>query len=161
MSSRGWQSAAAGLALLALSACSGGVDPGQSTPSTSAGTIEIAVSATCQPGSEPNCTQINDQHVVLDAAEFVAAGVTDAAPGSPQQDQEMLEVTLDDDGASAFRAATAEVAEAGNNARLVLQVGENVLSAVQVPEPVEGAQIQIALPAAVNAEELAEQLAPN
>lgn len=160
MAGRGWRSAAAGLALLALSACSAEGDPGQNTASTSAGTIEIAVSATCEPGSEPNCTQVNDQYVVLDSAQFISAGVMDAAAGSRQQDQEILEVTLDDDGAAAFRTATAEVAEAGNSARLVLQVGENVLSAVQVPEPVEGAQIQISLPADVNAEELAEQLAP-
>lgn len=50
-------------------------------------------------------------------------------------------------------ASTTEASEGGEDARLVINVGDELVSAVRVAEPLPGGQITIALPDGFEADE--------
>lgn len=122
------------------------------TASSDRGAIELAVSQTCTPGSEPECTPVNDEHVTVDPSQFVSVGVEEASAVSDGEEDDALHLRLDDDGTSALRSLSAQVVDVGEEGRLVVKVGEQVLSAVRVPAAIDGSDVQIALPQATTAE---------
>jgi hypothetical protein len=131
------------VAVLASSACSAerGTDDGSS--SSTAGAIELAVSETCGDETDPQCVSVNGQSVVSPST-FERAGVEEVAviePGGPNG----VEVTFDAEGTKVFHELTAEAVEAGDTARLVLKAGDEILSAVQVTQVMDGDRVQIGL----------------
>jgi hypothetical protein len=147
-----WKLSAGGLLLLAMSGCSaaGGADE---SARTSAGGIEMAVSQTCVSGTAPECVSVNGEYVMIVPSDFVHVGVDDAeavADGGTVA----VDVRFDGEGAKVFQAFTAEAAETGETARLVIKVGDTVVSAVAVLEPWEGDSVLIALPPDESADRL-------
>lgn len=139
--------------VLVLSGCAGeaGAD-GRTEP---AGAIELAVSETCVPDSTPECVAVNGEHVVVPAAGYRRAEVASVAVADDQPGN-AVDVTLSSEGAEVLESSTAEVAQAGDDARLVIKVGGEVLFAVAVAEPVTGDHFLLALPHEMSAEEFVE-----
>lgn len=146
---------AVGLLILAMSGCSAGDGSGESGPPAGEGGIEMAVSQTCTSGSAPECVSVNGEYVMIIEADFVHAGV-ETAEAVSDGTTDAVDVTFDEDGAKVFEALTAEAAESAGTARLVIKVGEEVLSAVTVVEPMQGDTAVIALPPGADPDELAE-----
>ena len=131
-----------GLCALLLSGCSAAVDP-DASPASAGGMIELAVSEACVDGSDPQCTAIGGDYVVLPSA-FVQAAVRDAVVSdSPQQNA--VEVTFTSDGAAVLNDLTNEAVQGGSESRLLFKIGGDVVAAVLVMEAVDGDQVTIAL----------------
>jgi hypothetical protein len=143
------------LGVLILSGCSAG--GGADGPTATAGAIEVAVSETCAADSTPECVAVNGEHVVVAAADFLRAEVEAVAVADDQQGN-AVDVTLSSEGAAVLETSTAEVAQAGDDARLVIKVGSEVLSAVAVPETLKGEHFLLALPGKLSAEEFIEKV---
>ncbi|MEP7764385.1 hypothetical protein [Sanguibacter sp. 25GB23B1] len=149
-----------GLSLLALVAlavggCSAGVESGQ-TSEASGGTIELAVSETCAEGSDPQCVPIDGQYVMSPAA-FESATVDEAAVAK-NEGQNAVDLTFTDDGAAVLKSLTEEAVQDGGDARLVLRIGDEIRSAVAVPEPVMGDAVTIPLSSADSAQEVVDMI---
>jgi len=144
-----------GLGVLLLSGCVAG--DGADDRGPTAGAIELAVSETCVADSAPQCVAVNGEHVMVDAAGFSRAEVESVAVADDQQGN-AVEVTLSSDGATVLETATAEVAQAGDDARLVIKVGDEVLSAVAVAEALKSDHFLMALPSGTSAEEFIEKV---
>ncbi|SKB02116.1 hypothetical protein SAMN06295879_3440 [Agreia bicolorata] len=158
--SRALAGAAAGLLIVALSACSTGEDAGEPTAVTRGGSLDIAVSQTCTENSEPQCTLVNGEYVLVIPSDFTRAGVeSGAVASSPQGD--LVDVRFDADGAAVLQSASAAVASAGSDARLVLRADNQVFAALTVPEALEGDEVQIAPSSTVSAEQLVELIRSN
>ena len=69
-----------------------------------------------------------------------------------------VDVTLSSEGAAVLETSTAEVAQAGDDARLVIKVGSEMLSAVAVSETLKGEHFLLALPGKMSAEEFIEKV---
>src|SRR5690625_42584 len=113
--------------------------------SLSGGTIELAVSQTCTGGSESECMLVNDEPVTIDPSQFVSAGVEEAYVAYDGASSEVVHVKFDDQGTSSLQSISAQVAEVGEEGRLVVKVGEEVLSAIRVPAAISGSDVQIEL----------------
>lgn len=142
--------------LAALTACSSdgtGEEQPTSAPPTAdeamnatSGALELAISQTCAPGSDPQCIPINDEHILVVPTAFERAGV-DSASGAPSSGaSDMINVTLDSDGATLARRMTVEASQAGDQTRLVMKVGDVIVSAVRVQGEFRGDQMMVALP---------------
>jgi hypothetical protein len=105
--------------------------------------IELAVAETCAEGSEPECTAVGGEWVILPST-FEQAAVEDAAVSDAPQ-RNAVDVTFSAEGASVLNALTDQAAQAGAEARLVFKVGDDLLAAVAVMEALEGDQVTIAL----------------
>ncbi len=156
MGARPWRLCSLGGLLLTLGACSAGGGPDTSEPSDPAGAIELAVSQTCTPDQDPRCVSVNGEHVVVAPSEFVRAGVEEAAVADHEEGNSAVDVIFDDDGAAVFQDSTAQVAQAGQAARLVTKVGDQVIAAVRVPEALDGDRVRVALPADARAEDVVD-----
>jgi hypothetical protein len=99
---------------------------------------------------------INGEHVLVTDGAFQNVGVKAVAAEDGQSDAVTLELT--EDGAAVLTATTTEASEAGEDARLVIKVGDDVLSAVKVAEPLRDDHVTIGLPSDVAAEEFAEKI---
>lgn len=130
------------LVSLSLCGCSAATGTDQ-TPAPVGGVIELAVSETCAEGSEPLCTEVGGEWVVLPSA-FEQAVVEDAAVSDTQQ-QNAVDVTFSAEGAAVLHALTNQAAQAGAEARLVFKIGGELLAAVMVMEALDGDQVTIAL----------------
>ena len=130
------------LILTTLSACSaaGGADEASSG---AGGTVGLAVSETCTEGSDPQCVAVNGESVLSPSA-YEPAGVEDAAVAEGGG-QNAIDLTFDDEGARVFHALTAQAAEAGGTARLVMEFGDEIVAAVAVPAAMESDQVQMML----------------
>ncbi|MBI9115601.1 hypothetical protein [Sanguibacter suaedae] len=137
----------------ALGGCAAEEEPDQ-TPGAPSGTVGLAVSVTCDEGSDPLCVPIGDQHVMSPAG-YQAVPVDDAAVAE-RDGQNSVALTFTEDGADALTALTEEAAEAGDSARLVMRVGDEIRSAVEVPGPVDGNTLTIALPPDESAQEVVD-----
>ena len=153
---RSWQVGVAGM-LLTLGAC-GQAKAGDPVASTSdrGGAIGLAVSQTCTPGSRPDCEAIGDEYVIVAPSDFARVGVTTATPAPDGSGA--VDLVLDAEGARAFSEASGQVAQKGDDGRLVLSVEAEVLSAVRVPTPVAVKHMQISLPDHLRAEDVARQI---
>ena len=126
--------------VVALSACSTASGEDEPRP-TVGGAIELAVSETCSDESDPQCVSVNGENVVSPSA-FERADVEDAVAVDGQN---AVVITFSDDGAAILRTLTEQAAEAGETARLVLVIGDEILTAVRVIEPLTDATVQIVL----------------
>lgn len=152
MGSPMWKLSAGGLLLLAMSGCSAAGGADESAP-TSAGGIEMAVSQTCVSGSAPECVSVNGEYVMIVPSDFVHAGV-DEAKAVANGGTDAVDVRFDGEGARVLQIVTAEAAESGETARLVIKVADTVVSAVAVLEVLEGDSVLIALPLDESADQL-------
>lgn len=144
-----------GVAVLLLSGCAGGA--GAADPGATAGAIELAVSETCAADSTPECVDVNGEYVVVPDAGFSRAGVESVATAGEEAGN-AVDVTLTSEGAELLESATTTAAQAGDDARLVIKVGGEMLSAVAVAEPLEGEHFLLALPPELSAEEFTERV---
>ncbi|WP_165391112.1 hypothetical protein [Agromyces ramosus] len=144
-----------GVALLFLSGCASGA--GAVDPGATAGAIELAVSETCAADSAPECVDVNGEYVMVPDAGFSLAGVESIAVAGDEVGN-AVDVTLTSEGAAVVESAAAEAAQAGDDSRLVIKVGGEVLSAVAVAEPLEGEHFLLALPPELSAEEFTERV---
>lgn len=103
----------------------------------------MAISETCAEGSDPQCISVGEQYVLRPSA-FERAAVDDAAVADGNQ-QNAVEVTFSAEGATVLNMLTKKAAAAGEQARLVLKIGDSIRAAVIVPEALEGNQITILL----------------
>lgn len=157
-----WKPAALAPLLLVLAACADGgraVDDGMQAPSRnatgeSAAALEMAVSVTCAGDSSSQCVSINGEDVLITPAEFEQLGVDAAAAAGTG----LIDVTLDSDGAAVMQQLSTEASEAGEDARLVTRVGNDVLSAVRVQGAFRGQFLQMAVPAEVDAGRIAARI---
>ena len=138
-------------AVLALSGCS--VGSGTTEPAADGG-IQLAITGVCPEQSEQGCTQI-DGEAFLTPKGYQRAGVSDAGVRD-EGGQAVINVTLDADGAGVLQSLTREAFEAGGDARLVFKVGDEVLSAVTVMQPLKGDQISITVGPEANAQQLVD-----
>ena len=174
---------AAGILLLALAGCSSPADPPASDPpapmpttaptttaptttaptatAAATGGLGVAVTSTCEYGSDPQCLDVSGQYVLVDPAAFSRAGVASVevtgSDDSQADDGQAVSVRFDEEGAALFREATAEAADAGGDARLLLRAGDVVVSAVTVLQEIEGDTVQI-LPGDEDAQDLADRI---
>ncbi|PYF97364.1 hypothetical protein SAMN05216184_11573 [Georgenia satyanarayanai] len=113
--------------------------------SSRGGTIELAVSQTCTLASDADCALVDGEPVTIAPSQFISAGVkeADAVPDGVSSDAVRLQ--LDDQGASTLHSLSAEVAELGEEGRLLVKVGDEMLSALRVPAALDGSDVQIAL----------------
>lgn len=160
MSSRIWKYSAVGLLLVATSGCTTGGTTGDSPGERSTaepGGIEMSVAQTCRSGSAPECVSVNGEYVMILESDFLRVGV-ETAEAVADDTTNAVDVTFDDAGADVFQELTAEAAASGGTARLVIRVGDEVLSAVTVVEPMHGDTAVIALPPDTNPNDLARML---
>lgn len=91
---------------------------------------------------------------------FEAAAVADAVANSHQQ-QNAVDITLTDDGASVLTDLTTQAADAGSESRLLLKIGGEIRAAVRVQEPLSGGQVTIGLSPEDDPRELIELIEGN
>lgn len=94
---------------------------------------------------------------IREPSSFEPAEVDDAEVAEAGA-QNAVGVTLSEDGSTVLSAVTGQVVEAGDDARLVIKIGNNILSAVRVVEPLETDYVVIALPPGENPEDVAAQI---
>ena len=147
----------AAIVLCALSACSsaGGADE---APSGTGGTIDMAVSDTCTAGSDSKCVFVNGASVLLPSA-FQEAGVKDSSVA--ENGQSAVDVTFNEDGAKIFQALTKQAAGAGDSARLLIRIGDELQAAVHVMEAMKGDQVQIGLSPDESAQDIVDLIQGN
>ncbi|MDH6236570.1 hypothetical protein [Cryobacterium sp. CG_9.6] len=126
--------------LLALSACTG-VEGSAETPPNTGGAIELAVTDTCAEAADAQCVSVNGESIVLPST-FQRAGVKDVAVAQ-SEGQNAVDVTFTQGGATLLHTLTEQATT--ETARLVVKVGDELVSAVTVMEPVEGDQLRITL----------------
>jgi hypothetical protein len=80
------------------------------------------------------------------------------ATATPAPDGAAVDVVFDSEGAAAFSRASSEDAQKGDNARLLLGVDDQVLSAVRVPSPIKVTQMRIVVPEHVDAEDVVRRI---
>lgn len=99
---------------------------------------------------------VGQEHVLVNPSDFARAGVTTAAPAGDSSSA--VDVVFDAEGAAAFSKAASEVAQDGDGARLVLRVGDQVLSAVRVSSPISVTTMRFVVPGHLHADEVARQI---
>ena len=152
MASRTAKLTLAALALLALSACSSPAGCGEAATG-SGGTIEMAVSSTCTTEADSQCEMVNGESVVLPST-FQQVGVQDSSVAEDQQSA--VDVKFTSDGAKVWQELTEEAVDAGDSARLLIRIGDKLQTAVRVMDASTDDQVQIALSADVNAQDLVD-----
>ncbi|MFF2389592.1 hypothetical protein [Agromyces sp. NPDC058104] len=160
MGSQIWKYSAVALLFVATSGCTTGGTTGDSPGERSTaepGGIEMSVAQTCRSGSAPECISVNGEYMMILESDFLRAGV-ETAEAVEDDTINALDVTFDDDGAGVFQELTAEAAASEGTALLVIKVGDEVLSAVTVVEPMHGDTAMIVLPPDADANELARML---
>ena len=154
--------------LAALTACSpegtDGEQPTSAPPAANeaataaSGTLELDISQTCAPGSDPQCIPLNDEHILVAPAAFERIGVDSASSAPSSGEFDMINVTLDNDGATVARKMTNEASQAGDQTRLVMKVGDEIVSAVRVQGELRGDQMMVAIPPGAATEEILNNL---
>ena len=145
------------LLVLVLAACSSGGDGVSPAPVIAGGAVELAVSRTCDHGSDRQCVIVNDKSVLVVPTDFERAGVHDVAV-TTDEGRDVLHLQFDDDGAAVLQETSARAAADGPESRLLLKVGEHVLSAATVPEGLDGDEVRVTLPADAQGEELVDAI---
>lgn len=144
--------AAVVLVAFALSGCAQG---GAGDSTAPGGAIEVAVTQTCAAGSSPDCAEINGEHVLVTDGDFEKVDLKSVSAAGDQAGN-AVELELTPNGAAVLAASSTAASKAGDEARLVIRVGDKLMSAVKVMEPVTDDHVTIALPSDVTAREFAE-----
>lgn len=110
------------------------------------------MSAACDEGTDTLCVLVGGQYLTSPSA-YRAAAVDDAAVVE-RDGQDAVDLTFTDAGADVLRSLAEEVAQAGDDARLVMRVGSQIRSAAEVLGPVDGNTLTIALPPDESAQEV-------
>ncbi|MDN5742981.1 MULTISPECIES: hypothetical protein [Dietzia] len=149
-------------------ACSSGgtaeLQPASTPPTTNeatnapAGALELAITQTCAPGSDPQCISVNGEHVLVVPAAFERAGVDSASNAQPSGESDTITVDLDRAGATVASRMTAEASQAGDQTRLVMKVGDEIISAVRVQDELRNDHMLVALPPGAPTEEILQSL---
>ncbi|MDO5744964.1 MAG: hypothetical protein Q4P23_10905 [Micrococcaceae bacterium] len=137
-------------ALFSLGACSAGVGSNDAGSATG-GAIEFAAADVCFEEADPNCVAVMGENLMLTFT-FERAGVEDATVAEGQGPN-TVDVTFTKDGAAVLRTVTAEAAQAGDSARLVMKIGEEIHSVVTVMQAIDDGRTQIDLRPDVSAQE--------
>ena len=129
--------------LVSLGVC-GCAQAADSNPSAAphGGSIELALSETCITGSD-QCIPVGDEHVIRPSG-FEGAGVEDAVANSENQ-QNSVDVTFTDEGAKIVNDLTTQASGAGTESRLLVKVGDEIVAAVSVQEPLRGDRVAFGL----------------
>ncbi|WP_205827248.1 hypothetical protein [Microbacterium excoecariae] len=77
-------------------------------------------------------------------------------PGDEQENTLTLELTQN--GVAVLETSTITVSEAGEGSRLLMKVGDAVISAVRVMEPLHGEQLIMRLPDGLDASAIADEI---
>jgi len=146
--------------LFLLSACTtAGANPPPSatgTPSSSGGSIGLAVSKTCAEMSDPQCVSVNGEDIVRPSA-FDKAGV-DSATVDHSTKQDVVDVTFDKDGAAILHTLTKQAMQDGSTARLIVEIGGNLKAAVTVLHTLDGPELELLLAPDDNAKHVVQQI---
>jgi preprotein translocase subunit SecD len=118
----------------------------------------MAVSGTCTAGSDSQCVLVHGDSVLLPST-FREAGVKSSSVA--ENGQSAVDVTFTADGAKVWQELTEEAAGAGDSARLLIRVGDELQSAVRVIEAMKGDQVQIALEPNESAQDLVDLIQGN
>lgn len=110
---------------------------------TGGGSIGVAISETCEAGADPDCINVGNQYVIQ-PSEFSEASVENASPRVEEQ-QKSVDITLTDEGAKTLNDLSTQAMDAGADTRLLLSVGDEILTAVTVQAPLSGDQVTLAL----------------
>ncbi|HIY67717.1 MAG TPA: hypothetical protein H9830_15735 [Candidatus Agrococcus pullicola] len=105
------------------------------------GSIELAVSETCDADSDSQCVPVGSEHVVRPAV-FETAAVEDAVASSGGT-QNAVDVTFTDKGADTLNDLTIQASGGNANARLLVKVGDEIVAAVTVEEPLGGDHVTL------------------
>lgn len=122
--------------------------------SSSAGSIELAIADACVDTAVDGCTASAGDSVIL-PSDFEEVGVTDAV-AVDEGGQNAIALTLTSDGAAVLAEVTEQVVAAGPATRLVVKIGDDVLSAVRVVEALHTDVIVVALPPSESPNEVIE-----
>ncbi|QWT25136.1 hypothetical protein KPL76_07280 [Subtercola sp. PAMC28395] len=128
------------VAVLVLSGCASGTSPDASS-SPGHARIGLAVSAACVAGSSTECVSVRGEGVLAPSS-YEDAGVHDATVVE-NGGQTTVQVTFTDDGAAVLNTLTKQAVQAGSGARLILEVGGEIVGAPAVMEPIEGREVSI------------------
>ncbi len=120
---------------LGLAACAGATGA-----EGEGGTIELAVTTTCEPDSSPDCVPVGSSHVLepdaFETAEVATASAMEDNPG-------VVLLDLAASGTAVLQELTSRAAEAGEDARLLIRAGGEEVAAPMVAEPITSGQVQL------------------
>lgn len=130
------------IASLGLAGCT--VPSDSDTESSPAeGSIELAVTETCGESSDAQCIGIGQESVIR-PAEFDVAPVAEVEVSDDSQ-QNAVDITLTEEGSRVVTDLTGEASEQGDDTRLVMKVGGEIIAAVRVEETLVGEDLTISL----------------
>lgn len=126
--------------LVSLGLC-GCAAAGDSTTSAvpNGGSIQLALSTTCDAGSDPQCVPVGNDHVMRPSS-FENATVENAVAHS-----DSVDVTFTDNGTKVLHDLTTQASGAGDGSRLLVKVGDEIVAAVSVMEPLSGDHVTLGL----------------
>ena len=139
-------------AALLLSSCAGDEGTLSAAGLPSSGAVELAISETCADTAVEGCVSTAGDSVTL-PTDFERVGVTEAV-AVDEGGQNAVGLTLSVDGATTLAAVTQRVADAGPDARLVVKIGDDLLSAVRVVDDVRTDFVVVALPSSENPDDV-------
>ncbi|WP_307370348.1 hypothetical protein [Microbacterium sp. W4I4] len=111
--------------------------------SQSGGSIQLAITQTCDAGSDPQCIPVGDEHLMR-PSDFEEAAV-ETAVARNDDEQNAVDVTFTDEGAKVLNDLTTQASDAGTESRLLMKAGDEIVSAVSVMEPISGDQVTLGL----------------
>ncbi|MDQ0614880.1 hypothetical protein QF046_002521 [Microbacterium sp. W4I4] len=130
--------------LVSLGLCGCAVAGDSETPaSQSGGSIQLAITQTCDAGSDPQCIPVGDEHLMR-PSDFEEAAV-ETAVARNDDEQNAVDVTFTDEGAKVLNDLTTQASDAGTESRLLMKAGDEIVSAVSVMEPISGDQVTLGL----------------
>ena len=130
------------LVSLGLCGCTAATDSSPS-PEPTGGSIGLAVSETCDEGSESQCIPVGNEHV-MEPSVFEDAAVENAV-ASDTTEQSSIDVTFTDEGADVLHNLTTQASDADAESRLLIKVDDEILAAVAVHEPLSGDHVGLGL----------------
>lgn len=139
---------------LLLGACVGVDTASSGSDSSSTGSVELGVAEACADTAVDGCTATAGDSVIL-PPDFERVGVTDAV-AVDEDSQNAIALTLTSDGAAVLAEVTEQVVAAGLATRLVVKIGDDVLSAVRVAEALQTDVVVVALPPSESPNEVIE-----
>lgn len=130
--------------LVSLGLCGCAVAGDSETPAARrGGSIQMAVTQTCDAGSDPQCIPMGDEHLMR-PSDFEEAAV-ETAVARTDDTQNAVDVTFTDQGAEVLNDLTTQASDADDESRLLVKAGDEIVSAVSVMEPISGNQVTFGL----------------
>lgn len=130
--------------LVSLGLC-GCAAAGDSTPpvTQNGGSVQLALSQKCGAGFDPQCIPVGDEHLMRPSGFEEAAVETAVARNDDQQNS--VDVTFTPRGAEVLKDLTTQANDAGADSRLLVKVGDEIVAAVSVMEPLSGDHVTLGL----------------